>query len=1217
MRAMMPNRFLGGSSRALAFIASCLLVVSLLPAPALATGEDVAADAGAADDAVVVAKFHDSLYLPDGMRLDSMVPVDSVGGAGAIYTAAPDDAPARNADLPHRYDLRDVDGKSYVSPVKSQNPWGTCWAFAVASALESSLLMQGAATIGDADLSERFLAYFQHVPASEQTLGLFGASTQVGEGAFARGGDVLGTGGNVMEAVNFILSVNGLAAESDAPYRNDEGTFVTWDDPLFGEASMFLPEGTWSLDESVLANTSNRVANVKSAETLPGPYNSYYDADDALSLGDYDAGATERAKRAIMDGGAIVANYYADVSTPDDVTQETDNFSLKNWCQYTNAPKDANHSVTIVGWDDEYPASNFPTEPAGDGAWIVKNSWGSKDGGVGGTCSWGIDGTGYFHLSYYDKSLFSFGVLTADADASRVIQQYDLVGSGERFSNPLLSTGEVSAANVFTADRDMNIESVTAYAGIAGASVDVEIHLLGDDAADPDDGEIASAQSYELPCVGYSVLDLDQPVFVKAGQRYSVVQTVEAVAEDPETHELTPVWNLPVERGISRELADELMASTYIDVVVNEGESFFSLEGAWADVSAFNDDPDMTLNGEIGYGNVDIKVFGSATSADAGSFDIVHTNDIHGHYAVADEAGAAVNAFSAVAALAEDERAGLVLDAGDTFHGDSFATVNQGAAIAALMDAAGYDATTPGNHDWSYGSDRLAEIDVDAAFSVLAANVSDKETGAALFEEPYRLFEVPLEGASGNLTGQSVTVGVFGVIDEGFYGSTSPANVSQVEFSDAVDEANETAAQLRAARADVVIALTHSQDPLAFAAELRGVDAVVAGHGHIAIDDAVTAADGREVAVVEAASSPSADFFGSIGLLSIEVERNAKGDFEVVGHDARQVNTVDVARENAGIDELTSALLEENAAMLDQVIGTSSRAYEYAPSSAEAPGGWELVRAEDTPIGHVVTGAYLAQTGADLAFENAGGIRGGIPAGEVTAGDALAVLPYGNVLATYELTGAQVRDAIERSLSLSFECRDVLAKQMAAVQAGEDPMQYSWPKKSGSVLVVGGAVMEVDWSKPDGERLRSISVGGGPLDPARVYTVAMNGYLPGATDVYPAFASAKLLHEHGTCEEALRSLIAQDGWEQTMSSLSGSVTYVSDGGSGGSGEAGGGASSGADGGEGSASGAGAMPATGDGSGAVAAALLACSLGSAIVAVLALRFARRERVREAS
>ena len=188
----------------------------------------------------------------------------------------------------------------------------------------------------------------------------------------------------------------------------------------------------------------------------------------------------------------------------------------------------------------------------------------------------------------------------------------------------------------------------------------------------------------------------------------------------------------------------------------------------------------------------------------------------------------------------------------------------------------------------------------------------------------------------------------------------------------------------------MVIALTHNQDPRAFAAELRGVDAVVAGHEHIAINETVTAADGRSVAVVEAASSPSVAYFGSIGLLSIDVERNAEGDFEVVGHDARQVSTADVARANDKIDALTAALVEENAKVLDQVIGTSSRAYEYAPSSAEAPGGWELVRTEDTPIGHVVTSAYLAQTGVDLAFENAGGIRGGIPAGDVTAGESSA-----------------------------------------------------------------------------------------------------------------------------------------------------------------------------------------------------------------------------------
>ena len=418
----------------------------------------------------------------------------------------------------------------------------------------------------------------------------------------------------------------------------------------------------------------------------------------------------------------------------------------------------------------------------------------------------------------------------------------------------------------------------------------------------------------------------------------------------------------------------------------------------------------MTSGGTTTFGNVEIKVFGSATSPDSGTFDIVHTNDIHGHYAVEDGAGAAVNAFSAVAAVAEDERAGLVLDAGDTFHGDSFATVNQGAAIAALMDAAGYDATTPGNHDWSYGSERLAEIDADASFSVMAANVSDKETGDALFEEPYRLFEVPLEGASGGLTGRSATVGVFGVIDDGFYGSTAPGNVSRVEFSNAVDVANETAEQLRVAGAEVVIALTHNQDPLAFAAELCGVDAVVAGHGHVSIDEAVTAADGRKVAVVEAASSPSVAYFGSIGLLSIEVERNAEGDFEVVGHKTCQVSTADVARANDKIDELTAALIEENAAKLLHEHGTC----EEALRALIAQDGWEQTMTNLSGSVTYVTDGASGDAGGDTAGGSADASAGSAsgPLALPATGDAAE--PAAAVLLACALASALVAAAATR-----------------------------------------------------------------------------------------------------------------------------------------------------------------------------------------------------------
>ena len=86
---------------------------------------------------------------------------------------------------------------------------------------------------------------------------------------------------------------------------------------------------------------------------------------------------------------------------------------------------------------------------------------------------------------------------------------------------------------------------------------------------------------------------------------------------------------------------------------------------------------------------------------------IVHTNDLHGYYKTTDRS----IGFEALKAFIDQQDADLVLDAGDTFHGQAFATVEQGLGMAELMDAAGYDAVTPGNHDWSYGAERLKELD--------------------------------------------------------------------------------------------------------------------------------------------------------------------------------------------------------------------------------------------------------------------------------------------------------------------------------------------------------------------------------------------------------------------------------------------------------------------------------------------------------------------------
>lgn len=533
----------------------------------------------------------------------------------------------------------------------------------------------------------------------------------------------------------------------------------------------------------------------------------------------------------------------------------------------------------------------------------------------------------------------------------------------------------------------------------------------------------------------------------------------------------------------------------------------------------------------------------SSAAASSGEIAIMHTNDIHGFYTW-DARNLSIG-FPVMQTIKDALDPDLVLDAGDTFHGQSFATMAEGATIAELMDALGFDATTPGNHDWSYGAARLRSIDASCGFSVLAANVVDAQTGKPYFERPYFVKEVDVELSDD--TTKTAQVGVLGVIDEGFYGSTAAANVAAVRFEDPVAAANEAAGELRDAGCDVVVALTHNADPQGFAAQTSGIDAVIAGHEHVVADDAVKNAAGEDVAVVEAGR-----YLQYVGMLDLQVTCDDKGtsdvsddEWEVTGHAEKPVSFSDAAAYAADPDvaNLVDGLAAKVAATAEEVVGTSGRAYPYEPT-VDGPGGWEKVRTEDTPIGHAVTAAYLDATGADLAFENAGGIRGGIPEGDVTAADLLAISPYGNTLATYRLAGAQIRSALEHSLEISAQCRAVLAQQVAAIEAGEDPMQYSWPGDSGSVLVVGGATMEIDWSKPEGQRIAGISVGGAPLDDSRTYVVAMNSYLPQLTDVYPAFASLELAEEWGTCEQALRAFVGSSGWEDRIYPLTGTVTYV-------------------------------------------------------------------------
>lgn len=582
---------------------------------------------------------------------------------------------------------------------------------------------------------------------------------------------------------------------------------------------------------------------------------------------------------------------------------------------------------------------------------------------------------------------------------------------------------------------------------------------------------------------------------------------------------------------------------------------------------------------------------GNLPAAIDGTVTVMHTNDIHGSYKYSYNAskGTGTVGFDGLAVLysAQSSAPDLLLDAGDTFHGQSFATMSEGKSIAELMDtfyADGYDATTPGNHDWSYGADKLRTMTgyspTGTPFAMLCANA--KSTSGVWSSSITKTLDRTWKDDEGSSTfDYKIKVGVVGAMDESLGSSLRADLIEGTSFSGAVDAINAEAKRLREDEGcNVIVCIAHTLNAKPFAARLAGVDALVAGHEHINLNEKVTGADGKTIHVVEAGSA-----FAEVGLLSVPYEYDTKGtestDDDTVAvyadksdeklYTAKDVNVL-LTDPNKGstyqsiLDEVhdnkIKPLDDAFSAASSEVIGTSSTNYFYG-ENASGTHGWEMVRTTDfrpskegdttkaQTIGHVICGSYLDLTGADLAIENASGIRGGIAAGDVTAGNVIAISPYGNTVETWTMTGADFLAALEHSLQISDECNHSYELQQAYVAAGHTEQEaqdkYKWRDDSGSVLSFGGINVTIDWTQPEGKRIVSATLAkdGSTLDPTKTYTVATNNYIITNTTDFPTFAHATKRTEWGTCEAALRALIGQNGWESKMASLAGTISFGS------------------------------------------------------------------------
>jgi 2',3'-cyclic-nucleotide 2'-phosphodiesterase (5'-nucleotidase family) len=298
---------------------------------------------------------------------------------------------------------------------------------------------------------------------------------------------------------------------------------------------------------------------------------------------------------------------------------------------------------------------------------------------------------------------------------------------------------------------------------------------------------------------------------------------------------------------------------------------------------------------------------------------------------------------------------------------------------------------------------------------------------------------------------------------------SSPGNIS---FADEVETARAKQEELKAAGADFVVAVVHSGITEDMEMAREGVaDLILTGHD----EHLLTYYNGR-TAMTESESQANYVVVTTITLDKKEED----GKVSVSWTPAFEI--IDTA--NVEADPKIAEVVKGYQDKLDQELAIEIGTSETALDSRRAS-----VRSQETAVGNLIADAMREAVGADVAITNGGGIRGDreYEAGaKLTRGDILAELPFGNKTVKLELTGAKIREALENGLSQVQEV------------AGRFPQ-------------VSGVTVEADLTKPAGERVLSVMVGGQPLDDAKTYTLATNDFMANGGDGYTAFSDAKNL----------------------------------------------------------------------------------------------------------
>ena len=463
---------------------------------------------------------------------------------------------------------------------------------------------------------------------------------------------------------------------------------------------------------------------------------------------------------------------------------------------------------------------------------------------------------------------------------------------------------------------------------------------------------------------------------------------------------------------------------------------------------------------------------------------ILYTNDVH--CGVDDNLGYAGLAAVKNALEAQGKHVVLV-DNGDAVQGDTIGTLSNGEYIIDIMNEAGYDVATPGNHEFDYGMDQFLALTEKANFPYVSANFVDADGNTVL--DPYVIKDVAGVKIAfvGISTPKTITTSTpkYFQDDNGNYIYGFMQDETGEKLYAAVQSAVDAA---RAEGAQIVIAMAHlgiEEDCSPWTSSevivnTSGIDAVLDGHSHSMLAcEKVKNKDGQEVIL-----SSTETKLAYIGCLTIK-------------DDGSMTSTL---ISDNGMQDFVAGIQEEFEELVNTVVASTAVDLVIKdPASGE-----RIVRVTETNLGDLCADAYRAMSGADVAIVNGGGVRADIPAGDITYGQIIAVHPFGNEMCVVECTGQEILDALE------LGCSKLPAESGGFLHVSGMTYTVDLNVESSVKLDENGMFVSVEGDR----RVTEVTIGGEPLDPEKTYTLASHNYkLKDCGDGYSMFADNVFLQD--------------------------------------------------------------------------------------------------------